>query len=178
LKQGDLIFGLPSSGVHSNGFSLVRRIVARSGLGWDAPAPFDPERSLAAALLTPTRLYVRPLLQALKRAGGIHALAHITGGGYPDNLPRVLDDGLAVSLDLNAFMPQPVFSWLASAGNLDEAEMLRTFNCGFGMAAFVSADREGEAREALAGAGLSPVLIGELVPAEGQRLISHGRLKL
>jgi phosphoribosylformylglycinamidine cyclo-ligase len=178
LKQGDLIFGLPSSGVHSNGFSLVRRIVARSGLGWDAPAPFDPQRSLAAALLTPTRLYVRPLLQALKRAGGIHALAHITGGGYPDNLPRVLDDGLAVSLDLNAFMPQPVFSWLASAGNLDEAEMLRTFNCGFGMAAFVSADREGEAREALAGAGLSPVLIGELVPAEGQRLISHGRLKL
>jgi phosphoribosylformylglycinamidine cyclo-ligase len=178
LKQGDLIFGLPSSGDHSKGFSLVRRIVARSGLGWDAPAPFDPQRSLAAALLTPTRLYVRPLLQALKRAGGIHALAHITGGGYPDNLPRVLDDGLAVSLDLNAFMPQPVFSWLASAGNLDEAEMLRTFNCGFGMAAFVSADREGEAREALAGAGLSPVLIGELVPAEGQRLISHGRLKL
>ena len=178
LKQGDLIFGLPSSGVHSNGFSLVRRIVARSGLGWDAPAPFNPQRSLAAALLTPTRLYVRPLLQALKRAGGIHALAHITGGGYPDNLPRVLDDGLAVSLDLNAFMPQPVFSGLASAGNLDEAEMLRTFNCGFGMAAFVSADREGEAREALAGAGLSPVLIGELVPAEGQRLISHGRLKL
>src|SRR5580700_118414 len=178
LKPGDLVFGLPSSGVHSNGFSLVRRVVARSGLGWEAPAPFDPSRSLAAALLTPTRLYVRPLLQALKRAGGIHALAHITGGGYPDNLPRVLDDGLAVSLDLNAFMPQPVFSWLASAGNLDEAEMLRTFNCGFGMAAFVSADREGEAREALAGAGLSPVLIGELVPAEGQRLISHGRLKL
>ena len=154
LKPGDLVFGLPSSGVHSNGFSLVRRIVARSGLGWDAPAPFDPSRSLAAALLTPTRLYVRPLLDALKRTRGIHALAHITGGGYPDNLPRVLDDGLAVSLDLDAFAPQPVFSWLASAGGLDEAEMLRTFNCGFGMAAFVSADSEGEARDALAGAGL------------------------
>ena len=82
LKPGDLVFGLPSSGVHSNGFSLVRRIVARSGLGWDAPAPFDPSRSLAAALLTPTRLYVRPLLQALKQTRGIHALAHITGGGY------------------------------------------------------------------------------------------------
>jgi phosphoribosylformylglycinamidine cyclo-ligase len=93
-------------------------------------------------------------------------------------LPRVLDDGLAVSLDLNAFSPQPVFSWLASAGDLDEAEMLRTFNCGFGIAAFISADREGEAREALADAGLSPVLIGELVPASGQRLITHGRLKL
>ena len=178
LKPGDLVFGLPSSGVHSNGFSLVRRIVAQSGLGWDALAPFDPQHSLAAMLLTPTRLYVRPLLDALKRTRGIHALVHITGGGYPDNLPRVLDKALAVSLDLNAFSPQPVFSWLASAGNLDEAEMLRTFNCGFGMAAFVSADREGEAREALASAGLSPFLIGELVLAEGQRLVTQGRLKL
>ena len=178
LKPGDLIFGLPSSGVHSNGFSLVRHIVARSGLGWEAPAPFDPLRSLAAALLTPTRLYVRPLLQALKRTRGIHALAHITGGGYPDNLPRVLDDGLAVSLDLNAFTPQPVFGWLAAAGDLDEAEMLRTFNCGFGMAAFVSADSEAEAREALAGAGLQPVLIGELVHGQGRRVVTRGRLKL
>jgi phosphoribosylformylglycinamidine cyclo-ligase len=178
LKPGDLVFGLPSSGVHSNGFSLVRRIVARSGLGWDAPAPFDPSRALGAALLTPTRLYVRPLLQALKRTRGIYALAHITGGGYPDNLPRVLDEGLAISLDLNAFAPQPVFSWLASAGGLDEAEMLRTFNCGFGMAAFVSAALEDEAREALAGAGLAPVLIGELIAAEGERLVTRGRLKL
>jgi phosphoribosylformylglycinamidine cyclo-ligase len=178
LKPGDLVFGLPSSGVHSNGFSLVRRIVARSGLGWDAPAPFDPSRSLGAALLTPTRLYVRPLLQALKRTRGIHALAHITGGGYPDNLPRVLDEGLAISLDLNAFTPLPVFSWLASVGGLDEAEMLRTFNCGFGMAAFVSAALEGEAREALAGAGLAPVPIGELIAAEGERFVTRGRLKL
>jgi phosphoribosylformylglycinamidine cyclo-ligase len=114
LRAGDLVYGLPSSGVHSNGFSLVRRIVARSGLGWDAPAPFDPSRSLAAALLSPTRLYVRPLLQALARTRGIYALAHITGGGYPDNLPRVLDDSLAVSLDLDAFAPPPVFSWLAA----------------------------------------------------------------
>jgi phosphoribosylformylglycinamidine cyclo-ligase len=96
LRLGDLVFGLPSSGVHSNGFSLVRRIVTRCGLRWDAPAPFDPSRSLAAALLMPTRLYVLPLLQALSRARGIHALAHITGGGFPDNLPRVLDDRLAV----------------------------------------------------------------------------------
>jgi phosphoribosylformylglycinamidine cyclo-ligase len=178
LKPGDLVFGLPSSGIHSNGFSLVRRIVARSGLGWGAPAPFDPQHSLAAALLTPTRLYVRPLLQALRQTRGIHALAHITGGGYPDNLPRVLDDGLAVLLDLSAFSPQPVFSWLASAGSLDEAEMLRTFNCGFGMAAFVAAESEAEARDALAGAGLSPILIGKLIPAEGQRLVTQGRLKL
>jgi phosphoribosylformylglycinamidine cyclo-ligase len=178
LKPGDLVFGLPSSGLHSNGFSLVRRIVANSGLEWAAPAPFDPQHSLAAALLTPTRLYVRPLLQALRQTRGIHALAHITGGGYPDNLPRVLDDGLAVLLDLSAFSPQPVFSWLASVGNVDEAEMLRTFNCGFGMAAFVAADHEREARDALTDAGLSPVLIGELVPAEGQRLTTRGGLKL
>jgi phosphoribosylformylglycinamidine cyclo-ligase len=178
LKAGDLVYGLPSSGVHSNGFSLVRRIVARCGVGWDAPAPFDRSRSLAAALLTPTRVYVRPLLQALARTRGIYALAHITGGGYPGNLPRVLDERLAVSLNLNAFTPPAVFSWLASAGALEEAEMLRTFNCGFGMTVFVSAEREREAREALAGAGLSPVLIGELVPAAGQRLFTQGRLKL
>jgi phosphoribosylformylglycinamidine cyclo-ligase len=128
--------------------------------------------------LTPTRVYVLPLLEALRRTRGIHAFAHITGGGYPDNLPRVLDSGLAVSLDLDAFAPQPVFSWLASVGGLDEGEMLRTFNCGFGMAAFVSADSEAEARDALAGAGLSPVLIGELVSAEGQALLTHGRLEL
>ena len=179
LKTGDLVYGLPSSGVHSNGFSLVRRVVASSGIGWDAPSPFDPSRSLAAALLTPTRLYARPLLQALARTRGIYALAHITGGGYPDDLPRVLDERLAVSLNLDAFTPQAVFSWLASTGNLEEAEMLRTFNCGFGMTAFVSADREREARDALAGAGLSPVLIGELVPAPaGRRLFTRGRLKL
>src|ERR1700729_1554964 len=178
LKPGDLVFGLPSSGVHSNGFSLVRRIVTRSGLGWEAPAPFDPSRSLAVALLTPTRLYVLPMLDALKRTRGIHALAHITGGGYPDNLPRVLESGLAVSLDLDAFTPQPVFSWLASVGSLDEGEMLRTCNCGFGMASFVPADSETEARDALAAAGLSPVLIGELVPAEGRALSTRGKLRL
>jgi phosphoribosylformylglycinamidine cyclo-ligase len=118
------------------------------------------------------------MLDALRRTRGIHALAHITGGGYPDNLPRVLDSGLAVSLDLAAFTPQPVFSWLASVGGLDEGEMLRTFNCGFGMAAFVSTDGEAEARDALVGAGLAPVLIGELVPAEGHTLSTHGKLRL
>jgi len=178
LRPGDPVYGLPSSGLHSNGFSLVRRIVARTGLGWDAPAPFDPTRSLAAALLTPTRLYVLPLLQALSRTRGICALAHITGGGYPDNLPRVIDEGLAVSLNLDAFSPPSVFSWLAEAGELDEDEMLRTFNCGFGMAAFVSANHNEEAHEALAATGLSPVLIGELVPTAGRRVVTRGRLKL
>ncbi len=178
LKAGDAVFGLPSTGPHSNGYSLVRRVVERSGLGWDAPAPFAPSLSLAEALLTPTRLYVRPLLQALRATEGIRALAHITGGGYPDNLPRVIPKDLAVSLDLDAFRPQPVFSWLAAAGGIAEAEMLRTFNCGFGMAVFVAAAHEDEAAKALAEAGLSPTLIGRLVPREGDAVVMKGRLAL
>ena len=113
----------------------------RSGLGWGAPAPFEPSRSLAASLLTPTRLYVRPLLQVLSRTQGILALAHITGGGYTDNLPRVLSPDIAVALDLDAFAPPPVFSWLATTGKIAEDEMLRTFNCGFGMAVFLISRR-------------------------------------
>ncbi|HYB52972.1 MAG TPA: AIR synthase-related protein, partial [Thermoanaerobaculia bacterium] len=143
-----------------------------------APAPFEPSRSLAAALLNPTRLYVRPLLQTLARAPGIRALAHITGGGYPENLPRVIYEGLTVLLDLDAFAPPPVFSWLASAGAIAEDEMLRTFNCGSGMAVFVSQEREAETREALALAGLAPTLIGRLVPSRGLRVVTEGRLAL
>ncbi len=178
LKAGDVVFGLPSSGVHSNGYSLVRRIVSASGLGWDAPAPFEPSRSLAEALLTPTRLYVRPLLAVLKQTSAVLALAHITGGGYPDNLPRVLPDGLMVDLDLAAFAPPPVFGWLAAVGGVSEAEMLRTFNCGFGMAAFVAAEREDEAKAALAAAGLQPALIGRLQGSDGARVVMRGRLAL
>lgn len=183
LKAGDAVFGLPSSGLHSNGFSLVRRVVARSGIAWDAPAPFDPSRSLAAALLTPTRLYVRPLLQTLSQTQSILALAHVTGGGYPDNLPRVLPVDLAVSLDLGAFEPPPVFSWLAATGGIAEDEMLRTFNSGFGMAVFVSAEREDEAKDTLERAGQSPTLIGRLIPSQGPpsqgpRVVTHGRLAL
>ena len=178
LKPGDAVFGLPSSGVHSNGFSLVRRVVARSGLGWSDPAPFESSRSLAAALLTPTRLYVRPLLQVLSGTRGVLALAHITGGGYFDNLPRVLSPQLAVSLDLGAFAPPPVFSWLATTGKIAGEEMLRTFNCGFGMAVFVAAEHELEARGALALAGLSPTLIGRLVARENLSVLLHGRFSL
>jgi len=178
LKAGDLAIGLPSSGVHSNGFSLVRRIVALSGLAWDAPAPFSPQRSLAAALLEPTRLYVKPLLKTLKATRGVKALAHVTGGGFPDNLPRVLPDDLAVALDLAAFSVPPVFSWLAATGGVSEAEMLRTFNCGFGMVAFVAAEFADEAMRALSANGLAPTPIGRLAPREGARVVMHGRLKL
>jgi phosphoribosylformylglycinamidine cyclo-ligase len=178
LKAGDAVFGLPSSGLHSNGYSLVRKIVARAGLAWDAAAPFDPSRSLAEALLVPTRLYVRPLLGALKRAPGLLALAHVTGGGFPDNLPRVLPEGVAVALDLDAFAAPPVFSWLAEVGRLSEAEMLRTFNCGFGMVAFVAAEQEDDAAAALVEAGLAPRLIGRLEARNGEKVAMRGRLKL
>jgi len=178
LKAGDIAIGLPSSGVHSNGFSLVRRIVALSGLGWEAPAPFEPARPLGAALLTPTRLYVKPLLRALKASDGVLALAHITGGGFPDNLPRVLPPDLAVELDLGAFTPPPVFGWLARTGDVSEAEMLRTFNCGIGMVAFAAAERVAPAMQALAANGLSPVVVGRLAARVGASVILRGALKL
>ena len=177
LKAGDLVIGLPSSGLHSNGFSLVRRIVERSGLAWDAPAPFA-SGSVAAALLTPTRLYVRPVLAALKAAPGVLALAHITGGGFPDNLPRVLPDSLGVELDLASFAPQPVFSWLAHTGGVAEAEMLRTFNCGFGMVAFAAAETELETIRELERQNLAPTSIGRLAPRGAERVAMRGRLKL
>jgi len=176
LKAGDVAIGLPSSGVHSNGFSLVRRIVARTGLAWDAPAPFAPGSSLARALLVPTRLYVKPLLAALKTAPGILALAHVTGGGYPDNLPRVLPDGLAVDLDLDAFAPPPVFGWLKREGAVEDSEMLRAFNCGFGMLAFVAAEGVAEAMRALDAEGLAPKRIGTLIPRDGESVKMRGNV--
>ena len=178
LTPGDVAIGLPSSGVHSNGFSLVRRIVALSGLAWDAPAPFEPTRSLAAALLEPTRLYVKPLLATLKATDGVMALAHVTGGGFPDNLPRALPETLAVGLDLSAFAPPPVFSWLAATGGVGEAEMLRTFNCGFGMVAFAAADKAAATIAALAANGLAPKPIGRLIARDGAAVVMRGRLAL
>ena len=177
LAAGDVVFGLASSGLHSNGFSLVRRIVAQTGLSWDAPAPFEPTRSLGEALLTPTRLYVKPLLAALKASEAISALAHVTGGGFPDNLPRVLPDNLAVRLDLGAFAAPPVFGWLAGQGPVSQAEMLRTFNCGIGMVVFARRDGADEAARALRAAGLAPVEIGRLIARDGAAVVMDGRLK-
>ncbi len=136
VAAGDPILGLASSGVHSNGFSLVRRIVAASGLRWADPAPFAPDQTLGQALMTPTRIYVRGML-ALHRAGLLKAAAHITGGGLPGNLPRALADGMTAALTPSWPVP-PVFHWLARTGGVDPAEMLRVFNCGVGMALVVS----------------------------------------
>ncbi|GBQ67267.1 phosphoribosyl formylglycinamidine cyclo-ligase [Ameyamaea chiangmaiensis NBRC 103196] len=132
IGPGDTLIALPSSGVHSNGFSLVRAIVRNSGLGWDAPAPFAPDRTLAQALMVPTKLYVQPVL-ALHRAGLLHGAAHITGGGLPGNLPRVLPKGCDAVIDGTAWPIPPVFGWLAETGQVATDEMLRVFNCGVGM---------------------------------------------
>ncbi|MDB5571733.1 MAG: phosphoribosylformylglycinamidine cyclo-ligase [Hyphomicrobiales bacterium] len=178
LADGDVVFGLPSSGVHSNGFSLVRRIVERTGLAWDAPAPFAPGETLARALLTPTRLYVKPLLAALKATDGILALAHITGGGFPDNIPRVLPEAFAVRLDLDAIPVPPVFAWLAREGGVAEAEMLRTFNCGIGMIVVAQAARADEVEDALRAAGEAPVRVGQVIARQAEAVVTTGRLAL
>jgi len=137
LAEGDVILALPSSGVHANGFSLVRRAVEQTGLSWDDPAPFAPSMALGEALLTPTRIYVRQIVETIRRTHAVKALAHITGGGLTDNIPRVLPPGLAAEIDLGAFTLPPVFAWLQEAG-LGQAELLRTFNCGIGMVLIVS----------------------------------------
>lgn len=165
IADGDLVFGLASSGVHSNGFSLVRRIVERAGLKWTDPAPFAPGKTLAQALLTPTRIYVKAVLAALKATDGIKALAHITGGGFPDNLPRVLPEGRGIHLNLSAIPVPPVFKWLAKAGNVAEAEMLRTFNCGIGMVVVAAPEKAAEVTQAFAAAGEKLLRLGVVVPA-------------
>lgn len=160
IQAGDLLLGLASDGVHSNGYSLVRRIVERSGLGWDADCPFGPG-TLGAGLLAPTRLYVAPALAAL-RAGVVHGLAHITGGGLTENLPRVLPDGLRAEIDLGAWDLPPVFRWLAETGGMAEAELLKTFNAGIGMVAVVPAARAEEAAAILREAGETVHVIGRI----------------
>jgi phosphoribosylformylglycinamidine cyclo-ligase len=180
IAAGDVLLGLPSSGIHSNGYSLVRGIVEVSGLGWDDPAPFLPSVSLGRALLTPTRIYVRALLSVMRSTGALKALAHITGGGFPDNLPRMLPDDLDVSLNLNAVDVLPVFRWLARTGNVDELEMLRTFNCGIGMAVVVEADKADKVISAFHAEGERAVKLGELVARAGDtgRVHMSGKLDL
>jgi len=172
VKEGDVLLGLTSSGVHSNGYSFVRKVVGMSGLGWGSPAPFA-EGLLGEALLTPTRLYVKQALAAV-RAGGVHALAHITGGGLTENPPRVMPDGLACEIDLGAWALPGVFRWLAGVSNLSEAELLKTFNCGIGMIVVVAAERAEALTALLADQGETVVQMGRVVP--GQGVIYRGHL--
>ena len=172
VQAGDVLLGLGSNGVHSNGYSFVRKVVELSGLGWDAAAPFA-EGSLGAALLAPTRLYVKQALAAV-RAGGVHALAHITGGGLTENLPRVLPEGLGATIDLSSWQLPPVFRWLAETANMAEAELLKTFNCGIGMICVVAPDRAKALRSLLETQGETVTVIGTVT--EGQGVNYRGRL--
>jgi phosphoribosylformylglycinamidine cyclo-ligase len=167
LAPGDIIVGLTSTGVHSNGFSLVRRVAEDAGLTWGSAAPFDKSRSLGEALLTPTRLYVRSCLAAIREAKVVKALAHITGGGFIENIPRVLPPNLGVSLDLDRVPVLPVFKWLATAGHIGEHEMLRTFNCGIGMVAVLDRAGADAACACFAKNGDTAVRLGEVVAATG-----------
>ena len=181
IGAGDVLIGLSSSGVHSNGYSLVRKLVEKEGLAWADPAPFAAGKTLAEALLTPTKLYVKPILAALKATGGgraagaIKGLSHITGGGLSENLPRVLPSGMAAHVDLAAFSAPAVFGWLQRAGNLDDAEMLRTFNCGIGMIVIAAAARQADVMEALRGAGETPVVIGAVEMGRGIKSSAKGK---
>jgi phosphoribosylformylglycinamidine cyclo-ligase len=161
VAEGDIILGLASTGLHSNGYSLVRHVVAQAGLDYAAPAPFAKDLSLGEALLVPTRLYVRSCLAAV-RAGTVKALAHITGGGLVENIPRVLPDGLAAELDATAWSLPPVFRWLQSQGNIASAELARTFNCGIGMIAVTSPEAADATISALEAAGETVRRIGRI----------------
>jgi phosphoribosylformylglycinamidine cyclo-ligase len=164
VGPGDVLLGLASSGVHSNGYSLVRRIVEGEGFGYGDAAPFAPGRTLGEALLEPTRIYVRPMLAAI-RAGGVKAMAHITGSGIVGNLPRVLPQGVVAKLDAGAWTLNPVFDWLRSIGRLSPGEMLNTFNCGLGMIVVVEAGRAAALADLLRAEGETVSVVGEIVAA-------------
>ncbi|XP_058126403.1 trifunctional purine biosynthetic protein adenosine-3 isoform X2 [Anopheles ziemanni] len=175
IKAGDLVIGLPSSGVHSNGFSLVNKILETTGTKLTDRAPFgeDDCSSFGDELLTPTRLYVAPVLPLLRQTDTVRALAHITGGGLVENVPRVLSKELAVEVDFSEVVIPPIFGWLAAAGNVTECEMLRTFNCGIGMVLIVDGT-DGTWKEKLAGQGA--VLLGKVTPrksATEQQVVVH-----
>jgi len=179
IAAGDAVIGLASSGVHSNGFSLVRKIVEQSGLGFDAPAPFSPVMTLGGALLAPTKLYVKSCLRAIRETGAIKGLAHITGGGFTDNIPRVLPKHLGVGIDLARLPVLPVFKWLAAEGGIAELELLRTFNCGIGMIAIVKPDAIDKVSEIFTEGGETVAHLGEVIAAEGEhRVVYNGHLDL
>ena len=167
VGEGDVLLGLASDGVHSNGYSLVRRLVDHAGLAWSDDAPFA-DATVGAALLAPTRLYVKQVLEAI-RAGGVHGLAHITGGGLTENLPRVLPDGLGAEIDLNAWTLPPVFAWMQQTGGIEASEMLKTFNCGIGMVVVCAADRAEALTALLQDQGETVAQLGHVTSGKGAR---------
>lgn len=178
IAAGDVLIGLASSGVHSNGYSLVRRIVDLSGLGLDAPAPFADGPTLAEALLTPTRIYVRSVVSALKAGLGLKGLVHVTGGGFTENIPRILPDGLAAQVDLGAVDVPPVFGWLAQQGGVASSEMVRTFNCGIGIIVIADANSADAILAHMAAEGETASIIGHMEARRQSAVTFSGALAL
>ena len=179
IVEGDVILGLSSSGVHSNGYSLVRKVIEKTGLPWTAPAPFMPKQSLGEAILIPTRIYVKACLAAIRETNAVKGLAHITGGGFPDNIPRILPRGLGARIDLARVAVPAVFQWLASEGGIAESEMLRTFNCGIGMIVVASPEKAEAVVKAFTRAGETVVMLGDIISASGDTSVAYdGKLNL
>ncbi len=168
VGPGDVILGLASSGPHSNGYSLIRKIVGLSGVAYSDPAPFNPKQTLGEALLTPTRIYVKSLLKLFAKTKSVKALAHITGGGFLENIPRVLPKNCVAEINLDAVPYLPVFQWLKSVGGTPEREMLRTFNCGIGMIVVVKARDAKAVSAALKKSGEKVVTLGSLRKRRGK----------
>ncbi|MCC6919190.1 MAG: phosphoribosylformylglycinamidine cyclo-ligase [Alphaproteobacteria bacterium] len=175
MVEGDVVLGLASNGVHSNGFSLVRRVLESNALTVRDPVPFDAGTTIGQNLLTPTRIYVKPMLAVLKQHA-VKGFAHITGGGLTENLPRALPDGLDAEIDAAAWALPPVFAWLQKMGGIATGEMLRTFNCGIGMTAVVAADAADAVTAAFAAEGETVFRIGRLVRGDGEPRVAYTRL--
>jgi len=179
IAEGDVIIGLASSGVHSNGYSLVRKVVEQSRLTWTEPAPFAQDQSLGEAIITPTRIYVRSCLAAMRETKAVKGLAHITGGGFPDNIPRVLPKGLGARIDLAKVPVLPVFKWLKSEGGIAQNEMLRTFNCGIGMIVIAAPKDAAAVAQAFSSTGDTAVTIGDVIRTPSEpRVVYDGKLDL
>jgi len=178
VQAGDVLLGLASSGVHSNGYSLVRRLVSDNEFNYKEEAPFEPGASLGEALLTPTRIYVKPMLAAIRETGGIKAMAHITGGGFTENIPRVLPDDLLAEIDGGAWHMPTVFRWLMQLGGISREEMGRTFNCGIGMVVVVEAEKADAVAEVLTREGENVVTLGRLAARTGDapHVVINGEL--
>ena len=162
ISEGNVLLGLASSGVHSNGFSLVRKVMENAGVTWGDEPPFNDKTTLGEVFLEPTRIYVQPLLAALRGTGGINGLVHITGGGFVENIPRILPEGLSARINLSAITPHPIFGWLAEKGGISELEMLRTFNCGIGMIVVADPKKADALSKALTADGETVVELGQL----------------
>jgi phosphoribosylformylglycinamidine cyclo-ligase len=176
IKDGDVILGLASSGVHSNGFSLVRKLIESSGNTYEGKAPFEPSRTMKDAVLVPTRIYVKPVLEAMKIKGNsgqsaIKGMAHITGGGLYENIPRVLPDDVAAHLDAKSWEFLPVFKWLLQQGKIQPADMARTLNCGIGMVVVVEAAQADAVKKSFEKSGEKVSTIGKIVKRKDAEVI-------